>query len=429
MLETPTFSARRARVASALGLERELLVIGAGRPVPLPENTDQCYPFRTHSEYLYLAGTDCPGGVLGFDPLDGPADGWVSFVPGVTEAERVWEGRRQPPGRLITGLESWLATRGGRAIAALGEPVRGVAGDPDATKSARDALLHARRPKDAEEIALLRRAAGATAAGYATVAPLIVPGASERALQIEIEAAFFRAGGTTTGYGTIVATGPNAAVLHFNPTARTAGEGEFVLVDAGAEIDRYVCDVTRTYIAGTPTPFQRDLHQLVLEAEERAIARCINGAEWRDIHFAAAVDLTAGLVAMGIMRGDPQSLVEQTAHLLFFPHGIGHMVGLGVRDASGLAPGRKRPTEPALKNLRSNMPLLPGYVMTVEPGIYFIPAILEDPARREKHRDAVAWSRVGELLPIGGVRIEDNVLITESGPPENLTAAIPKALQ
>jgi Xaa-Pro aminopeptidase len=180
-------------------------------------------------------------------------------------------------------------------------------------------------------------------------------------------------------------------------------------------------------VTGEPSAFQRDLHQVVLQAEEQAIARCRPGVEWRDIHRAAAVDLVAGLVSMGVMRGDPESLVAQTAHMLFFPHGLGHMVGLGVRDAGGMAPGRTRSSDPALRNLRTDLPLEPGFVMTVEPGLYFIPPLLCDPVRREKFRGAVNWDLVDQHLEIGGVRIEDNVLITAEGH-EVLTAAIPKTL-
>lgn len=420
---------RRARIARALGLEREILLVAAGQPVPLPENTDQTYPFRAHAEYLYLAGLECPGGMLAFDPAQGPEQGWKSFTPDVTQDQRVWEGREPWPGASspLAMFDAWLGARSGRPIVNLGAPLSAVVPDAEATGRAREKLRHARRPKDADEVALLRRAAAATAAGYAAVRPLIKPGVNERALQIELEAAFFRGGGTATGYGTIVGTGPNSAVLHFSPTARAAKAGEFVLIDAGAEVDRYVCDVTRTYVAGQPDAFQRDLYAAVLAAEENAIARCKPGAEWRDIHRGAALDLTAALVAMGVMRGASESLVEQTAHLLFFPHGIGHMVGLGVRDASGPAPGRARPTEPALRNLRTDLPLAPGYMMTVEPGIYFIPALLQDAERREKHRDAVNWELVEKHIGVGGVRIEDNVLITADGC-DVLTAAIPKTL-
>jgi Xaa-Pro aminopeptidase len=199
------------------------------------------------------------------------------------------------------------------------------------------------------------------------------------------------------------------------------------LIDAGAAIGRYTADVTRTYVVGTPSPFQRDLYQVVLAAEERAIARCVPGAEWTDIHLACAVDLVAGLVAMNVMHGHPESLVEAEAHTLFFPHGLGHMVGLGVRDASGLLPGRTKNPRPCLRTLRMDLPLAAGYVVTIEPGLYFIPPLLQDPARREKYRDAVNWPLVDQHLHLGGVRIEDNILITADGP-ENLTAAIPKTL-
>ncbi len=418
---------RRARVAAALDLGDAILLAGAGEPVSLPEGSDQNYAYRSHSEYYYLAAQECPGGVVVFDPRDGDRAGWISFVPDVTEGERVWEGRAQLPGASVAALEPWLTTRRGRPIVMLGAPLRGVQADESRTLRARGTLQHARRTKDATEIALLRRAAAATAAGFASLRGLLRPGVTERALQIELEAEFFRHGGTRPGYGSIVGLGSNSAILHSTPGARAAQAGDFLLVDAGAEVDRYMADVTRTCTVGTPSAFQRDLFQVVLAAEERAIARCVPGAEWREIHLAAAVDLVAGLVSLGVMRGDPASLVEQEAHTLFFPHGLGHMVGLGVRDASGLEPGRSKSTRPSLATLRMDLPLAPGYVVTVEPGLYFIPALLNDPARRARFRDCVNWPLVGQHLGLGGVRIEDNLLVT-AGAPENLTAAIPKTL-
>lgn len=421
---TPFLSQRRARIAAALPLEDAILVVGAGQPVPLPEGSDQTYPFRAHAEYFYLTGLECAGGIVTYDPRDGA---WTSFVPEVTEGERVWEGREQSPGTLLKEFAPWLAARATRRIAQLGAPVPNVASDVGLTDRVRAALQHARRPKDAGEVAQIRRAVDATARGYARMAEILRPGLTERALQIELEAEFFRGGGTRPGYGTIVGGGPNAAVLHFEPSSRVIQPNEFVLIDAGAEIDRYMADVTRTYVAGTPTQFQRDLYQTVLAAEERAIARCVPGAEWKDIHFAAAVEMVAGLVAMGIMRGAPESLVEQEAHTLFFPHGLGHMVGLGVRDGSGLAPGRTKDPRPSLRTLRMDLPLAPGYLVTVEPGLYFIPPLLNDPARRTRYRDCVNWPLVEQHLHLGGVRIEDNVLVTD-GAPDVLTKGIPKAL-
>ncbi len=422
-------SARRTRLAAALApaLGDALLLVAAGDPIPLPENTDQTYPFFSHAEYFYLAGHECPGGLVAFDPRDGAAEGWISFVPDITEAERVWEGREQLPGQSLSRFDAWLAPRRGRPIALLGAPLPALAGDETLSASVREQLKHARRPKDAHELSLLRRSAAATAAGYDSLRAHLRPGVTERALQIELEAAFFRAGATHTGYRSIIGIGSNAAVLHFSPTSRAARDGDFVLIDAGASIDRYVTDVTRTFVVGPPGAFQRDLYQIVLSAEERAIARCVPGAEWTALHLATAVDLTAGLVDLGILRGTPESLVEQEAHTLFFPHGVGHMVGLGVRDASGVALGRTKDPRPSLRTLRMDLPLAPGYVVTVEPGLYFIPPLLNDPTRRERFRDAVSWPLVDQHLHLGGVRIEDNILVTDTAP-ENLTAAIPKNL-
>ena len=124
------------------------------------------------------------------------------------------------------------------------------------------------------------------------------------------------------------------------------------------------------------------------------------------------------------MNGNAGSLVEQGAHTLFFPHGPGHLVGLGVRDASGRYPGRQKDESAASRNLRMDLPLGPGYVTTVEPGLYFIPAILNDPKRRRQYRQSVNWHRADHYIGCGGVRIEDNVLVTENGP-EVLTASTP----
>lgn len=390
----------------------------------MPEGSDQTYPFRSHAEFIYAAGRECAGAVVAFDPRDGR---WIDFVPAVTENERIWEGRQSVEGTSAEELPAWLAARRGRPVAMLGTDVRDVPADEAASQRVREQFTHLRRAKDAHELTLVRHAVTATAEGFACVPDFIRPGVTERRLEIELEAAFFRAGATRTGYATIVGSGPNSAVLHVPPSMRAVGPGEFVLIDAGAEVDRYVADVTRTFVAGTPSAFQRDLYHVVLDAEARAIARCVAGAEWKAVHLAAAADLGAGLIAMGVMRGTVDSLLEREAHTLFFPHGIGHMVGLGVRDAGGLQPGRAKDPRPSLRTLRMDLPLAPGYLVTIEPGLYFIPPLLNDPERRARYRDCVNWELVDRQQHVGGVRIEDNVLITE-GAPEVLTRAIPKTL-
>ena len=418
------YVARRARIAPALGLTDEIFLVGAGHPLAKPEISDAMLPFIAHQEYYYLTGlAEANGGIIAYDP----ASGWISFVPTVTETEQIWEGRQQLPGEPLAKFPAWLGARAGRRVVMLGAPVAGVRSDAARTAAVRAAYQHARRPKELAEINLMRRCASATTAGYAAIQSLVRPGVSERRLQIELEAEYFRHGAQVTGYDSIIGSGPNAAVFHGAPSARVAQAGEFILIDSGAQLDRYVIDVTRTYIAGEPSAFQRDLYQNVLNAELRAIDRFRPGAEWQDIHFGAAVDLIDGLITMGLMKGSATSLIEQEAHMLFFPHGIGHMLGLGVRDASGLELGRTKDPRPCLASLRQDLILRAGYIVTIEPGLYFIPALLNDPVRREKYRDCVNWPLAKKCLGLGGVRLEDNLLITAAAP-ENLTAAIPKTL-
>jgi Xaa-Pro aminopeptidase len=432
------FPARRERIARTHNLTDEILLVGAGLPVPKAEISDQVLPYIAHQEYYFLTGlAEAIGGILAYDPQDrakGPGlrslgeGGWTSFVPEVTEAERVWEGREQLPGELLAKFDSWLSPRRGRRVVMLGAPVKGIAFDADRSAEVREAYKHARRPKELAEIELMHRCAAATAAGYQAVQSFLRPGVSERQMQIELEAEYFRHGAQKTGYDTIIGVGAQSAVFHGSPSPdRVAKPGDFILIDSGAELDRYVIDVTRTYVAGKPDAFHRDLYQAVLAAQMRACERCRPGAEWKDIHLGAAVDMVGSLVAMGVMKGNPESLVEQDAHTLFYPHGIGHMLGLGVRDASGTEPGRAKDPRPSLRSLRMDLILRPGYIVTVEPGLYFIPAILNDPARREKYRDCVHWSLAEKHLGIGGVRVEDNLVVTD-GAPVNLTAAIPKGI-
>jgi Xaa-Pro aminopeptidase len=251
-----------------------------------------------------------------------------------------------------------------------------------------------------------------------------VAGSTERSVQIELEAAALRAGGDAMAYETIIGAGTNSAVLHFLPTDRTLRDGDLVLIDAGAEYRAYASDITRTYpVGGRLDAEQQELHALVHAAEHAAIERCQPGTEWVDVHLTAAQVIAEGLVAFGLLRGEPSALVEAGAVSLFFPHGIGHLVGLGVRDAAG--PLRERRDTPSpIANLRINLPLQPGFVVTVEPGIYFVPAMLQDPERRSRHRDTVNWDRVDRMLDFGGIRIEDNLHITPDGH-EILTADVP----
>jgi Xaa-Pro aminopeptidase len=413
---------RRRAAVEAWNLSDEVVLVGAGMPIQVPGRADRTYPFRAHSEYLYLTDRERPGGVLAFDP----SEGWVDFVVPVTRDEQLWEGA---PADGVEGvpaeeLETWLQARNGRRAACLGAPVSWITTEPELERSTRAALNQIRRQKDELELARMRAAVRATSAGFAAAVQLIEPGVTEREVQIELEAEFFRRGADFLAFDTIVGGGPNSAVLHFPPSSRPFSDGELVLIDAGAEVRGYASDITRTYPASERlTPEQAELFEIVRQANRIATERCLPGTEWKDIHRAAALVIAEGLVAFGLLRGDPDGLVEGGAVNLFFPHGVGHMVGLGVRDAGEVLPGRE-PSAGGLPRLRVDLPLLPGYTMTIEPGFYVVPALLADGELRRRHHDAVVWDRAERMLGFGGMRIEDNVLITEGGY-EVLTADVP----
>jgi Xaa-Pro aminopeptidase len=407
----PFLERRRAAAAAAWNLEGGVVLVGAGDEIPVPGRGDRTYPFRAHSEYLYLADRERPRGVLAYTP----ADGWVEFVEPVTAEELLWtglEGDREgaPEGtRPLEELEAWV---GGRSVRRLGAAA-------DADVELRDALIHVRRPKDEVELERMRTAAEATRAGFEELVPLIAAGRTERELQVGLEAAFLRNGGDFLAFESIVAAGDHAAVLHFSPTARELQDGDLLLVDAGAEHRGYASDVTRTYaVGGTFTAEQALVYETVRRAGEAAIAACRPGTEWHDVHRAAAQVVAEGLVELGVLRGSPETLVESGAATLFFPHGVGHLVGLGVRD-TGPASGETREPEGGLPRLRVDTALRPRQAWTVEPGIYVVPALLA----AERGRDGVDWDRVDALHGFGGVRLEQNVLITDDGC-ELLTAAV-----
>lgn len=418
---------RREAVAEQWKDQRATVLIGAGELILRPGRDDMAYPFEAHSEYLYLTDRNTPGGVLAFDP----DEGWTDFRAPITVEDRLWSGAgaEDVEGPTTAELDGWLAARKGRAIAHLGaapaDPELKTQADENLVEELRFGLAEVRRPKDQIELDRMRRAQRATRAAFAKAVPLIQAGLCERELQIELEAEAFRHGAERMAYDTIIGGGPNSAVLHFMPTDRPFRAGELVLIDAGAQYLGYASDITRTYpVGGTFTSLQQELHAIVHRAEQVAIQKCLPGVEWRDVHLVAALSIAEDLAAFGILQGAPEALVESGAVWLFFPHGIGHLVGLGVRDAGGTPLRERRSDARPYPNLRINIPLQPGYTTTVEPGIYFVPAILQDPENRTRHRHAVDWDKVDGLMQFGGIRIEDNLLITEDGY-EVITADVP----
>jgi Xaa-Pro aminopeptidase len=404
---------RRAAAADAWQVGDAVVLVAAGEEIPVPGRGDRTYPFRAHSEYLYLTDRERPGGILAFDP----GEGWIEFVKPVTAEELLWtglEGDREgvPEGtRALDELEGWLR----------GRPVRRLGAADDADEELRNDLIRVRRPKDEVELERMRVAEEATRVGFEELMRLIEPGVTERELQIALEATFLRSGGDSLAYESIVGAGDHSAVLHFSPTSRELKAGDLLLVDAGAEYRGYASDVTRTYpIGGDFNADQRLVWETVRRACEAAIDACRPGVEWREIHRTAALVVAEGLVEMGVLNAaPPETLLESGAVTLFFPHGVGHMVGLGVRDA-GVASDELREPVPGFPRLRLDIPLQPRHAWTVEPGIYFVSPLLA----RHRDRTDVNWNRVDELLGLGGVRIEHDVVITDDGC-DVLTANIP----
>jgi len=445
--DRPAPERRRSDAASAWELDDAVAIIPSGLPVPIA-GTDQFHEFHAHGEHYYLSGLYEPTGVLTFDP----GDGWTLFAYQPGAVEQVWtgpgidldqarEGSALDDVRPLTELSGWLESRRGRRVALLGNPditqTPGRYGlsswssleldvDEQLSRRLSGQLDVIRRSKDAPELLHMRQAAFASHEGHMVGLNVARAGMTEQELQVEIEAEFFRAGAERTAYGSIVGGGPNSATLHFAPTRRAFQDGDLILVDAGAEVAGYASDITRTYpVAAKFTGVQRDLYDLVLDVQTAAIIAAGPGVEYKQLHMEASERMASGLAYLGILRGEGASLVEQDAQALFFPHGLGHMLGLATHDVGGCLAGRVPSDRPTLQYLRADLPLQPGYVVTIEPGVYFIRALLEDPAARAKHRDTVNWERVDQLMDFGGIRIEDDVLITETGS-EVLSAATPK---
>jgi Xaa-Pro aminopeptidase len=416
-------SARRQRAEKAWGLTDEIVLVGAGKPINKPGHFDQCFEFQTHPQYRWLTESHRPGSVVVFDALHG----WTHFVPPLTQLEKVWDGEPEvPEGRPFSEFAAWLDQNNGRNIAALGSPVEGVNSNEIFSALATVQLDHERRKKDDYELAQMRRAASATAAGYQAAHAFIRPGVTERQIQVEIEAAMGRAGAHGLGYHSIVGTGSNSRIFHFTPGDRVVQPDDLVLIDAGAQVDNYVIDVTRTFTAKGKWEGRQDaVRQLVRASEEKVFAMCVKGTRWSDCHRAAAYVLAEGLKDFGLLKASVEDVCESGAIALFLPHGIGHPVGLGVRDSGGAMPGAdEEPKVVCGSKVRADLIMEPGFVMTVEPGLYFIPALLNDPEKRELHREMIAFDGLTEWMDFGGLRLEDNLLITE-GEPENLTVAIP----
>lgn len=442
MIPLQRFATRRQALTDRL--EGPILLLGNGvRARNLPMNA---LPFRQDSTFLYLTGCDRPGAAALLHE-----GRFTLFLPEVDADDALWHGPGpdlealgarhgadavQPAAQLPAVIEALqrprvLAVadegRNRQLSSLLGIPLSfgREHGDPDLV----DAIIELRRRKDPDELAELREAARITKLAFERTMAATQPGSHERSLWTLFEATL-RIAGCTTGYDTILTQ--SGEILHNHSHDAPLEGGRLLLLDGGGELQRsgYTVDITRTWpVSGTFSPRQRAAYDAVLEAQQAAIQLCRASVPYREVHDASCRVLARFLVDEGLLVGTPDGVVEQGAHALFFPHGVGHHLGLDVHDLENFGDlpsyprGMARPEAFGTAYLRLSLPLQPGWVVTIEPGLYVVPAILDDPALRERFGDTVARDVVASWIGFGGIRIEDDVHVTD-GDPEVLTSVI-----
>ncbi|WP_306370542.1 aminopeptidase P family protein [Nocardiopsis sp. CC223A] len=433
-IEQAEHTARR-RAALSAAFPGERIVVPAGQLLTRSNDTE--YPFRAASDYAYLTGDTSDGGCLVLTPrADGGHDGVLYLKPRSDRENgefwlggygELWTGRRNSlseaadlfgvPTADVTTLSDVLAAtdtavrivRGHDA--GLDAVIDGVRGDADEEARAKSASLDEelavtladhRLVKDEWEIAQLQLAVDATVRGFEDVARTL-PQAKDTSERF-IEGTFFlraRVEGNDVGYGTIAASGANATTLHWTRNDGPVRDGDLLLLDAGVETTTlYTADVTRTMpVSGTFTDIQRKVYDLVYAAQEAGIAAVAPGAPFIAFHQAAQRVLAEGLIEWGLLQGPVDRVLELGLQRRYTLHGTGHMLGLDVHDCAV-----------SRQEVHLYGDLKPGMVLTVEPGLYFQADDLTAPE---------------ELRGIG-VRIEDDVLVTEDGRAV-LSAGLPRS--
>jgi len=395
----------------------------------VPRNRDSLYPFRHDSYFYYLSGFPEPDALIAL--VAGPeGDRHLLFCREKNEEREIWDGFRYGPDAarevfgfdeahpiddIRTRLPDLAADRPAvftplglfgdwdRQVTALLNEVRerarsGVAA-PDAVVDVRAALDTMRLVKDDEELRLMRRASRISAAAHRRAMEKARPGQHEYEVEAELTHEFLRQGAQAVAYSSIVASGPNACVLHYRDNNRAMQDGELLLIDAGCEYQGYASDITRTFpVNGRFTGPQKDVYEVVLAAQLACLDAVRPGAEFHDYHKVAERVLAQGFIDLGLCKGSLDEVLESGAYKQFYMHRAGHWLGMDVHDA-GLYQVKG-----------ASQRLVPGMVLTVEPGAYIRPA-----------------GNVPEPFWNIGVRIEDDVLVTADGL-ENLTIDAPKSV-
>ncbi len=417
------YRARRRALMASLPPDSAVLLL-AGHLVT--RSNDSEYAFRQDSDFHYLTGFPEPEALLVLLPgreageavlfcqdKDPATEAWTGIRVGAAGAvERFGIDQAFPNaerderlGELLDGRRALYLALDDDASLALAEAVRHELGrrarrgalPPQAFADVAQ-LIHAQRLiKSDAELALLRHAGEISARGHVRAMRRARPGLHEYHLQAELEHEFLWQGAAAPAYGTIVGGGANACVLHYVENDALLADGDLVLIDAGAEFDLYAGDITRTFpVNGRFSAAQRAVYAVVLAAQERAVAAVAPGKTLLEIHQGVVRDLTRGLIELGLLEGDLEARIEDESYRRFYLHSTSHWLGLDVHDVGGY----RLDGEPRR--------LVPGMVLTVEPGLY-IPA--EDD--------------IPEALRGIGIRIEDDVAVTAHGH-EVLSAGAPK---
>jgi Xaa-Pro aminopeptidase len=447
---TSAFVARRRALA---GRFAGPVLFAAG--VPRARNyAANRYPFRAASHFLYFTGAAVAGAALLF------AEGKVSLFAEPPDADdALWHGPRPSFGQLREALgvdavrplaeidgvlralpaaatlppndeasAAWLSARLGRPVVACGGAAL-VEGTADAELA--EAVIAIRLCHDGAAVEQLRavaeRSAGAHLAGMRATR-----GATTEAEVAGAMIGELRRQGLGEAYGPIVTV--HGEVLHNETHENALRPGDLLLADVGGETpEGWAGDITRVWpVSGTFSPTQRAVYDVVLAANEAAIARVRSGNGYRHVHETAKRVMVEGLRALGVLRGDVDGLLERGAAAIFFPHGVGHLLGLDVHDMedlgdrAGYAPGRARSPGFGDRYLRLDRDLAPGMAVTIEPGFYQVPAILADPALTGPLGADLDRAALARFADVRGIRIEDDVLCT-AGEPEVLTRGVPKA--
>jgi Xaa-Pro aminopeptidase len=408
-----TLKSRRQRLSKLIDFP-VILRSGGRKSRNFPANT---YPFRASSHFLYFAGLSLENAIVQIE-----SDRLTLFFDNPSPASALWHGESPTRDQIAEEI-------GADAAYPLSEASSGIEIDNLALA---EAIVELRLIHDESAIAEIRKAIAVTVQAHQAGMQATLTAQTEAQIRAAMESVIL-SHNMTCAYNSIVTV--HGEVLHNEQYHHAVQPMDLVLADVGAETQSgWASDITRTWSAsGKFSPTQKAVYDVVLEAHDRAIAKICPRVEYRDIHLLACEVLAEGLVDLGILRGNPIDLVDQDAHALFFPHGIGHLLGLDVHDMedlgdlAGYEAGRSRSSRFGLGYLRLDRPLRAGMIVTIEPGFYQVPAILNDPERREKYREVVDWERLAKFSDVRGIRIEDDVLVTAEGS-EVLSAALPTSL-